>query len=284
MNPLRAWNRFWFGPISARPLGVYRILFGLFVLAHLAFISVDLDYWYTDAGLLQGNEARLAAGPLRFSPLLWVQDPVSVRCVVGALAAVAVAFVAGLADQDHERLALPRAALALPPEHLDELRPRPAHDDHQLLHDAQPLRRGVLAGCETGSTSPGNARRAARSSPGPSGSCRSSSASSTSPRPRSSAPGPPGWAARRSITSSSTTRSASSTWSGWRGYPVVINVLTLAGLLVEFALAFLLWFRPSRKWIALAGVMLHAGIVPLVNVPLVRRADDRSVPALPRPG
>ena len=35
MNPLHAWNRFWFGPISARPLGVYRILFGLFVLAHL---------------------------------------------------------------------------------------------------------------------------------------------------------------------------------------------------------------------------------------------------------
>ena len=37
---------------------------------------------------------------------------------------------------------------------------------------------------------------------------------------------------------------------------------------LEFALAFLLWFRPTRKWIALAGVMLHVGIVPLVNVPL----------------
>ena len=95
MNPVRTWNRFWFGPISARPLGVYRIVFGLFVLAHLAFISVDLDYWYTDAGLLQGDEARLAAGPLRFSPLQWVQDPFSVRCVVGGLAAVAVAFMLG---------------------------------------------------------------------------------------------------------------------------------------------------------------------------------------------
>ncbi|MGZ3433500.1 MAG: HTTM domain-containing protein, partial [Isosphaeraceae bacterium] len=95
MNPLRAWNRFWFGPISARPLGVFRIIFGILVLAHLAFISVELDYWYTDAGLLQGDQARVVAGPLRYSPLLWVQDPVSVRCVVGVVAAVAVAFVLG---------------------------------------------------------------------------------------------------------------------------------------------------------------------------------------------
>ena len=95
MNPLRAWNRFWFGPISARPLGMFRIIFGILVLAHLAFISVELDYWYTDAGLLQGDEARLAASPLRFSPLHWVQDPVSVRCVVGVVAAVAVAFALG---------------------------------------------------------------------------------------------------------------------------------------------------------------------------------------------
>jgi hypothetical protein len=52
------------------------------------------------------------------------------------------------------------------------------------------------------------------------------------------------------------------------GYPVAISAMTLTALVVEFALAFLLWFRPSRKWIALAGVMLHVGIVPLVNVPL----------------
>ena len=95
MNPIRAWNRFWFAPISARPLGLYRILFGLMVLAHLAFLTVDLDFWYTDAGLLQGDEARLAAGPLRFSPLQWIQDPVSVRLFFAALAVVAIAFTLG---------------------------------------------------------------------------------------------------------------------------------------------------------------------------------------------
>jgi hypothetical protein len=52
------------------------------------------------------------------------------------------------------------------------------------------------------------------------------------------------------------------------GYPVVISFLTQSALYLEFALAFLLWFRPSRKWIALAGVLFHIGIVPLVNVPL----------------
>ena len=51
-------------------------------------------------------------------------------------------------------------------------------------------------------------------------------------------------------------------------YPAVIGVLTYSALITEFSLAFLLWFRPTRKWIALAGVLLHAGIVPLVNVPL----------------
>ena len=95
MSPLRAWNRFWFGPISARPLAVFRIIFGLAVLAHLGFISVDLDYWYTDAGLLQGDQARLAGLPMRYSPLQYIQDPVSVRCAVAMIGAVAVGFVVG---------------------------------------------------------------------------------------------------------------------------------------------------------------------------------------------
>ena len=29
MNPIRAWNRFWFAPVSARPLGAFRVVFGL---------------------------------------------------------------------------------------------------------------------------------------------------------------------------------------------------------------------------------------------------------------
>jgi hypothetical protein len=95
MNPLRSWNRFWFGPISARPLGAFRIVFGLVALEHLALAWIDLDHWLTDAGLLRGDEARLVAGPWRPSPLQWVQDPLSVRVFVAMLAVVALLFMAG---------------------------------------------------------------------------------------------------------------------------------------------------------------------------------------------
>ena len=79
MSPIHAWNRFWFNPISARPLGAFRIVFGLVALANLWLLSFDIDYWYTNAGMLQGDEARAVAGVFRFSPLQWVQDPTSVR-------------------------------------------------------------------------------------------------------------------------------------------------------------------------------------------------------------
>ena len=63
-------------PISAGPLGAFRIVFGLLALANLAFLAVDLDYWYTDPGLLRGRRGLEVAGPFRYSPLLnWFQDP-----------------------------------------------------------------------------------------------------------------------------------------------------------------------------------------------------------------
>src|SRR3954468_14456443 len=95
MNPLREWNRFWFNPISARPLGAFRIVFGLLVLANLAFLAFDIDYWYTDAGMLHGTEARELAGPFRLSPLQWIQDPLSVRVFFAATAVLGVLFTLG---------------------------------------------------------------------------------------------------------------------------------------------------------------------------------------------
>ncbi len=50
-------------------------------------------------------------------------------------------------------------------------------------------------------------------------------------------------------------------------YPLLINLLTHGALLIEFALAFWLWFRPTRRWAILAGVALHLGIRPILNVP-----------------
>ena len=50
-------------------------------------------------------------------------------------------------------------------------------------------------------------------------------------------------------------------------YPVLINLMTHGALLFEFMLAFWLWFRPTRPWAILAGILLHMGIRPVLNVP-----------------
>lgn len=267
MNPLRTWNRFWFGPTSARPLGVYRIVFGIFVLAHLASISVELDYWYSSAGLLQGDEARLAAGPLRFSPLQWLQDPLSVRCVIFGLATVAVAFVMGWRTKVMSVL-LYLGLLSLYHRNISTN----CGPDMLMMITSFYL---MLSPC--GAAHSLDARREARR------------------RGTIAEPLIIPWAQRLLQIQlcliyflAAAFKCNGATWLGgtaihyilfnhevgqcnleWlAGYPVVISLMTLTALLVEFALAFLLWFRPSRKWIALAGVMLHAGIVPLVNVPL----------------
>jgi hypothetical protein len=50
-------------------------------------------------------------------------------------------------------------------------------------------------------------------------------------------------------------------------FPLLINVMTHGALLTEFALAFWLWFRPTRRWAILGGLALHLGIRPMLIVP-----------------
>ncbi len=50
-------------------------------------------------------------------------------------------------------------------------------------------------------------------------------------------------------------------------YPLLINVMTHGALLIEFALGFWLWFRPTRRWVILGGVALHFGIRQMLLVP-----------------
>ena len=95
MNPISTWNRFLFGPISARPLGAFRIVFGVLLLVYLATMTVEFDYWYTDAGLLQGTEAREAAGPYRLSPLNFVHNPNIAHLFYAVTVAAAVGLTLG---------------------------------------------------------------------------------------------------------------------------------------------------------------------------------------------
>src|SRR5215471_14863854 len=95
MNPIRAWNRFCFGLVSARPLAIFRIVYGVLMMIYLVLMTGEFDHWYTGAGLLQGSEAREAAEPLRFSPLQYVQDPIVPRLVLAATFTAALGLTLG---------------------------------------------------------------------------------------------------------------------------------------------------------------------------------------------
>ncbi|QEH33557.1 Vitamin K-dependent gamma-carboxylase [Aquisphaera giovannonii] len=267
MNPVRAWNRFWFAPISARPLGAYRIIFGVLVLAHLAFTWMDIDYWYTDAGLLRGNEARIVAGDLRYSPLQYVQDPIAVRLIVAGIAVVAALFTAGWRTRVMGVL-LYLGQLSLYHRNMSSVC---GPDTVRMLTSFYLM----LSPC--GAAYSLDARRAAR---------RRGTAAEPLIVP---------WAQRLLQVqlaliyfATAAFKCHGATWlSGtavhfvlfnaelrqldmeWlASYPVLLCLFTYGALFVEFGLAFLLWFRPTRTWFALLGVGLHAGILPMVNVPL----------------
>lgn len=267
MNPIRAWNRFWFAPISAKPLGVYRILFGLMILTHLFLISFDLDYWYTDIGILQGDEAAITAGPLRLTPLTYFQDPTSVRIAVALTAAFAVAFTLGW----RTRITSILVYLGLISLYHRNLLTNCGPDQVMMITSFYMM----LAPC--GAAFSLDARRAARA------------------RGTLAEPLIYPWAQRLIQIQlcviyfvTAFLKCGGQTWlSGtsihyvlfnheignfnleWLGaHTVLLNLMAHSALVLEFALAFLLWFRPTRRWVALAGLMLHVGIWPMVNVPL----------------
>ena len=151
MNPIKAWNRFLFGPISARPLGLYRIAFGVLMMIYLAVMTLEFDYWYTDNGLLQGTESREAAAvmrraqPLRFSPLHYVHDPVTPRIVLAIAFAAALGVTLGWRTRVISVVLWLAHAHALPPQPVLQRRPRRHAGDPLVLHDALPGRRGLFA-------------------------------------------------------------------------------------------------------------------------------------------
>ena len=76
MNPFKDWSRFFFGPISARPLGAFRIVFGLLIL-DLPGVSCR---WSSTTGTrapacFRVRKPERRPAPLRFSPLHYVDNP-----------------------------------------------------------------------------------------------------------------------------------------------------------------------------------------------------------------
>lgn len=267
MNLLRIWNMFWFRPISARPLGAFRVVIGVLALCHLGLVSVDLDYWLTDQGLLQGSEARMIAGPFRLSPLQWIQDPISVRVFVAATAVVALQFTLGW----YTRAASILLYLGLLSIH-HRLIPTNCGPDNLLMVIVFYM---MFAPCG-----------------------RAYSLDSRRERHRRGTLAEPiivPWALRLIqlqlcliYLDTAIIKCNGTTWLNGTAVhfvlhnpevgrfdlsflsrsPILINLMTHIALIGEFALAFLLWFRPTRKLTAFFGIALHAGIVLVVNVPL----------------
>lgn len=263
---MRAWDRFWFGPVSARPLGAFRVLFGLACLQNLMLLAGSHETWLSDAGYLQGPEAAELAGPLRPSPLIWFQSPAAARTVLAVTAIVTVLFTIGWRTR-WVGMALFACNLSIHNRNLLTC----SGADVLLMALTFYL---MLSPC--GAAYSLDALRAARRGGG------------------RSEPLIVPWAQRLIQAQISVLyfitalhKAGGATWRegtalyyvlgdpefrrftlGLTEYPLLVHGLSFGALVLEFGLAFLLWFRPTRLAVICAGVALHAGVLLTVNIPV----------------
>lgn len=265
-DPIRPWNRFWFAPVSARSLGAFRIAFSLVVLGHLALLWPESRLWLSDAGYLQGTEAAELAGPWRWSPLHTYQSPLTIDAVLGAATVLSLLYLVGW----HTRAVGVLLYLSLLSIHHRNLLSTSGADVLLVI-----VAFWMMLSPAGKSFSLDRLRSKRRGEP---------------PSEALIAP----WAQRMiqiqvSIVYFVTAilKSTGTTWAnGTALYYVLanremrrwtfgllnqielINLLTYSSVIIEFALAFLLWFQAARPWIILLGMALHGGICLTVNIPI----------------
>ena len=267
IHPIRAWNRFFFTPTSARPLGAIRILFGLTALANLGFCAVELDYWYTDAGLLRGDEAWVVAGAYQFSPLIFLQDPTSIRVAFGLTAMVAVLltigwrtrlmsilFYLGMLSIHNRNLVSSSGADVLLMTFTFNLMLSPCGAAYSVDSWLKSRRRGTLAeplilpwSVRLIQIQIGLVYAIAAILKAGGGLWLN------------------GTALHYVLSNSEVFRFDVSALTQ---YPILINLMTYSALAMEFSLAFFLWFRAARPFVLYLGLMLHAGILITINIPI----------------
>jgi HTTM domain len=267
IHPIRAWNAFFFTPTSARPLGAIRIGFGLLAMANLALSAVDLTHWYTDAGLLRGEEARVISGALQFSPLHYWQDPTSVRVAFAFTAAaclfltiglrtrlMSILFYLGMLSIHNRNLVSSSGADVLVLTFGFNLMLSPCGAAYSVDAWLKSRRRGTLA-----------------------------------------EPLIVPWALRLIqiqislvYTCAAILKFAGALWMNGSAlhyvlgnsevrrfdltfltqYPLLINLMTFSALAMELSLALLIWFRAARPYVLWLGFMLHTGILVTINIPI----------------
>jgi Vitamin K-dependent gamma-carboxylase len=266
MNPIRDWNQFFFGRVSARPLAVFRIVFGVIMVGYLSLMSVEFRFWYTGNGLLQGKEALEAAGPMRFSLLQYYNNGVLPYFVYGLAIFSAICLTVGW-----------RTRIVSVLLYLSMITLYHRNVSSNGGPDAMPLLVSFyMMFCPSGLEFSMDAARAARKR----GTLASPIIAPWGMRLLQfqicliyfqscviKCQGP-AWMEGSVVHYILFNREFGQFNMQWLAqYPLLINVMTHGALMIEFALAFWLWFRPTRKYAALGGVMLHGGIRPILLVP-----------------
>jgi hypothetical protein len=91
-----AWNRFFFEPIPAYSLGLFRIAYAAMLLVVLALLLPDVPVWYGEEGVLPAAYVGSMLDPPRFSLLTWFpQSELAVYAVFGCAFVAAGALLVG---------------------------------------------------------------------------------------------------------------------------------------------------------------------------------------------
>ena len=93
----RCWNDFFHQPTDTRICAAIRIAFSLLVLINLAVLYPDLDWWFTDKGVLKADASREIASPYDWSVLWWLPStPVVVHTAFWIVAIHALMLLVGV--------------------------------------------------------------------------------------------------------------------------------------------------------------------------------------------
>ena len=258
------WNRFFYEPRDARPLGVFRIAYALLLLVNAAVLWPDLYVFLGAAGFIPPGLQHVAEGVPRFSPLEWLPHTDAVLTVVFAVYVLAaIALLAGF----RARIAAAALFFTLVSFH---------HSDVLIFNSGDTVMRLTafyLVFVDSG---------AAYSLPAWLRARRRGSAALEIAAPRVA---PLGWRLIQLQTSciyvfTWIDKMCGVTWANgtatfytarleayWRvRVPYVfewlplIHATTWGTLAVELSLGTLIWFRNLRPWVLIAGIGLHLGI------------------------
>lgn len=269
MRLLRSFNEWMFGYGSPVTMGVFRALFGLIVFTNLAMVAIDFNSWFTETGYVPtALLERWNGGIFRFDLLAHVTNPTVTGVFYALTMLAALMTMLGLWTR------LSSIALLIGVTSLH-------HRCPDILHSGDTLMRVMLlyiAVAPSGAAFSLDRLFAVRKGIAPA-------------EPLDVSLWPQRMMQIQVAVVYVTTvwhksfgnwwLNGTATWyppqlDEFDRFPVpgffdqqpMLAVMTYGTLIVELALGTLVFAKPLRKWVLLAGLLLHAGIEYRMNIPL----------------